>query len=284
MRKVIIPLVLSASVLSANTSVKAVDTYYEMLDFKNSKQKNSAIKVGAGATLKSDNSFYKFIYEHALTQTKKPPLSKNLNVDKLYLKYGYKIDDAWSVNANYLNVLHDNIVITNHAEAVGFGLTYNFNKKFGVNFTQYYIDYRKFNSYQSDIKIEYKTKINGVVLKFSSITKAIHLDDYKDNPFSKNAKEDYITTGLKLHTHYKSYHFGMGAYFGKRVFAIMNDGFKIQHHAMEFKRTYAIGFGKTFFKKFILRTQYIYQEATELPLNNDNVEVRNIRFMATYKF
>jgi len=39
-----------------------------------------------------------------------------------------------------------------------------------------------------------------------------------------------------MHAYYHDYHMGVGAFFGKRVFAVMNDGFKVQHHAMEFKR------------------------------------------------
>ncbi|HIP20415.1 MAG TPA: hypothetical protein EYG70_04760 [Sulfurimonas sp.] len=38
----------------------------------------------------------------------------------------------------------------------------------------------------------------------------------------------------ELHSHYNTWHLGAATYFGKRVFAIMNDGFKLQHHAMEF--------------------------------------------------
>lgn len=284
MKKIVMPLVLLASMSYAGTSIKAIDTYFESLDFKNSKQKNSAIMVGAGATIKSDKSLYKFVYEHALTQTKQPPLKENLNVDKLYLKYGYKIDNNWGVNINYINVMHDNIAPTAHTKVYGLGFTYNFNKKFSTNLTQYYADYRKFETYQSDIKLDYKTKINSVKVKLTSLTKAIHLEDKDRTSYTKRAKEDYITTALKLHAHYKSYHFGIGAFFGKRVFAVMNDGFKLQHHAMEFKRTYAIGVGKTIFKNFILKTQYVYQEAQELPMSNDNVEVRNIRVLATYKF
>jgi hypothetical protein len=63
----------------------------------------------------------------------------------------------------------------------------------------------------------------------------------------------------------------------------MNDGFKIQHHAMEFDRTYAIGAGKTF-SKIIFRTQYIYQRAKELPIENKNVTIRNLRFILNYTF
>jgi hypothetical protein len=76
---------------------------------------------------------------------------------------------------------------------------------------------------------------------------------------------------------------GAGAYFEKRAFAIMNDGFKIQHHAMEFDRTYAVGVGKSF-SNLVLRFQYIYQRATELPIKNKDVSIATSRFICNYKF
>ena len=63
----------------------------------------------------------------------------------------------------------------------------------------------------------------------------------------------------------------------------MQDGFKVQHHAMEFDRTYAIGAGRTF-GDFVLRAQYIYQRAEELPMSNKDVEVSTFRLISNYKF
>lgn len=101
--------------------------------------------------------------------------------------------------------------------------------------------------------------------------------------FTKNADSKYFTTAIQAHAHYKTYHLGATAYFGKRAFAIMQDGFKIQHHAMEFDRTYAIGAGKTI-GNFVVRAQYIYQRATELPMQNENVKVSTFRLITNYKF
>ena len=105
----------------------------------------------------------------------------------------------------------------------------------------------------------------------------------KDNSFSKNANNDYLTAGLKVHSHYKDYHFGMGAYFGKRVFSIMKDGFAIQHHAMEFDKTYMVGIGKDI-SDFVVSLKYVYQEATELPMQNNDVEVNNLIVSLKYNF
>ena len=282
MKTILIPITFT-SLLMANSVNTDVETYYEHLEFKNSIQKNSADIFGIGGTLKLDNSTFKLFYEKAKTDTKKPPLKDDLKVEKLYAKYNYKINDKWSVNLNYLNVVDDNIAPTAHGQAYGIGATFNITKPLSVNFTQFYTNYDKFNVYQSDLNFNYIFKQDNFKIKLTTLTKLIHLDNKDSNSFSKNAKESYLTQGIKLHSHYKSYHFGLGAYFGKRAFAVMQDGFKVQHHAMEFDRTYAIGFGKTF-SNFILRTQYAYHRATELPMKNEHVTIKNLKVIATYKF
>ena len=184
---------------------------------------------------------------------------------------------------NYISILDDNIAITDGGDSYGAGVTYSFNKKTSLNFTQYRTVYQDFNINQSDFNIEYKTNIDDVKIKLNSITKYISIDEKNVNGFTKNAKKDYLTSGLKIHSHYKSYHAGAGIYLGKRAFAIMNDGFKVQHHAMEFDRTYALGVGKNI-SDFVLRFQYVYQRAVELPVQNENVEVKNLRLIINYKF
>jgi len=47
---------------------------------------------------------------------------------------------------------------------------------------------------------------------------------------------------------------------------------------LEFHKTFAMGVGKTI-DDFIVRLQYIYQDATELPMNNEDVRVENVRLI-----
>ena len=265
-----------------NVIHSSVSTYYETKDYTGSKQKTSAHTYGVGADIHYKNAEYKFAYEDGKAITRKPPLSVDLETEKLFLRYAYTFDRL-TMNLNYINILNDNLAITSHGKSYGFGLEYRLLKKFKANFTQYYTDYKDFNVHQSDLKLDYKMKINDVGVKLSSTTKYIKIDDENFNNSTKNAKDDYLTSGVKLGLNYQSYHFGAGAYFGKRTFAIMNEGFKIQHHAMEFDRTYAIGMGKKF-SNFVIRAQYIYQRATELAIQNENVEVDIFRIIANYKF
>ena len=261
----------------------SVSTYYENKTFKNSKQKEDGVVYGVGADIHFGGSEIKLAYEQGDTKTIRPQVSKDLETKKIFFKYAYRFDKHFELNVNYISI-KDNLVETDGGMVGGGGMTYYFNKKASLNFTQYFTDYDNFDTFQSDLRIDYKTKIGKVKVKFTSITKYIYIEDTNStSTLTPNAQKDYTTTGIKIHSHYNSYHLGLGAYFGKRAFAIMDDGFKIQHHAMEFDRTYAIGVGKTI-SDFVVRFQYVYQRAEELPMENKNVEVHNLRFMANYKF
>ncbi|MCD6173120.1 MAG: hypothetical protein J7J96_04915 [Sulfurimonas sp.] len=286
MQKTILLLLTISTALLAELSEtihSSFSTYYESKSFSNSVQKEDATVYGIGADIHLNNSTYKITYEKASTNTKQPPLTKDLHIDKLFLKYGYKLNKDFMININYINIMNDNIALTDEGKSYGVGLTYHANKKLTTNFTQFYSNYEDFSVHQSDLRVDFKTKINDIKMKITSITKYINIDEKNKTTWTKNAKDHYLTTGLKIHSHYKSYHLGAGVFFGKRVFAIMNDGFKIQHHAMEFDRTYAIGIGKSI-NNFVFRTQYIYQRATELPMLNENVKVKVLRLIANYKF
>jgi len=269
--------------LGAQTIHSSIITYVESKDFENSVQKEDGIVYGIGADIHYDNSAYKFAYEYGDTHTKQPPLKEDLKTNKLFLKYNYDLQNNFEFNLNYINILNDNIAITDGGQTYGAGITYHIKKNINTNFTQYYTNYDDFNVYQSNLTFNYKIKINDIKVKLTSVTKYINIDEENFNGFTKNADDSYLTSGLKLHLHYDGYHFGSAVYFGKRVFSIMDDGFKIQHHAMEFDRTYAVGIGKNI-SDFVLRLQYIYSRATELPIENENVKISNVRVLLNYKF
>lgn len=265
----------------------SASSYYENKSFTNSKQKEDGYVYGVGADIHYKSSEFKLSYEAGETNTKQPPLSDNLTIQKAFFRYAYQFDKNFALNVNYIGILEDNIAETDGGITFGGGGTYTFNKKISLNFTEFFTDYEYFDVFQSDLRLNYKTRFDRVKVKFSSITKYISLHENEDlrekTGFMTNAKDSYLTTGLKIHAHYAGYHLGGGAFFGKRAFAIMDDGFKIQHHAMEFDRTYALGAGKDIYD-FVLRVQYVYQRAEELPIKNKDVEVNNIRVIANYKF
>ena len=281
--KTILLILLTTSLFAQMQEVihSSVSTYYETKNYTNSKQKTDASVYAVGADIHYKDTEYKFLYEDATATTKKPPLPEDLETQKIFLRYIHSFDNL-TLNLNYINVLHDNLAITNHGQGYGFGLGYKV-KKLQGNFTQFYTHYDDFNVYQSDLKLDYKMKVNDVKLKLTSITKYIKIDEKNTNSLTKNAKDAYLASGINIGAKYKNYTAGAGAYFGKRTFAIMNEGFKVQHHAMEFDRTYAVGFGVDM-SGLVLRAQYVYQRATELAQLNENVEVDIVRFIINYKF
>ncbi len=263
----------------------SLSAYAESKTYSNSKQKEDGAIYGVGADIHIGDAGFKLTYEEGGANTiRSKKITEDLEMQKVFFKFDYKFDKHFSANLNYISVLSDNIAETDGGYVGGGGITYRFDKKLSLNFTQYFSVYDKFDTFQSDLRVDYKTRFDRVKVKFSSVTKYIYVEDGNlSSDFTKNADKNYLTTAVEAHAHYKSYHLGGAAYFGKRVFAVMNDGFKLQHHAMEFDRTYAIGGGKTF-GDFILRLQYIYQRATELPSSTPGVKVSTLRFITNYKF
>ena len=247
---------------------------YETLDFTNSKKKEDGIRYGVELDHEDKQHHIQFYYENTQTDTTKI-VPKDLEVDKYTLKYQYKLAPKERITLLYSTVDDNLMKETNGGNIYGLGYSQN-----GIGLTQYLSDYPHFDVYQSDLK--YSFKKSGVKTTF--IGKYIHLKDKNSNNFSKKAKSDYFTTGVKLHSHYNGFHLGAGMYIGKRIFGIMKDGFRVQHHAMEFKETYMLGVGHSLGKNMATHLRYVYQKAKEIPLNNDNVKVQNISLDLVYKF
>jgi len=281
---ILLLITLSTYLLAIETVHSSLSAYVESKTYSGSKQKEDGIVYGLGADIHYGNAEYKLTYEEGAVNTIQPPMIEDLETKKLFFKFGYKFDKHFEINLNAISILKDNIAPTDGGSIGGGGFTYIFDKKLSCNITGYFADYSDFDVVQTDLRVDYKTKIDRVKVKFSSITKYIDVQDGNTSvPYASNAESKYLTTAIEVHAHYDKYHLGGAAYFGKRAFAIMQDGFKVQHHAMEFDRTYALGVGRTF-GDFILRAQYIYQRADELPISNKDVEVSTFRLITNYKF
>ncbi|MCI0500180.1 MAG: hypothetical protein L0Y61_00350, partial [Epsilonproteobacteria bacterium] len=95
--------------------------------------------------------------------------------------------------------------------------------------------------------------------------------------------KDYTTSFVNINGNYNGFFGGVGAMFGKRMFAVLDDGNKVQHHAMEQDETYMISIGKNF-KEFDVVAQYNYQNGKELPEKQDDVKTKVTSLMLKYKF
>ena len=247
---------------------------YESLTFNHSKKKRDGNRYGIELDHEDEQQHFQLYYEKTKTHTTKI-VPKNLDVKKYTLKYQYKLQDKERITLSYSGI-DDNIMKeTNNGHIYGLGY-----RKNGLSIMQYLSDYPHFDVYQSDVK--YSLKKQGV--KITLLGKYIHLKDKESNSFSKKAHENYFTAGIKLHTHYHGFHLGAGAYFGKRIFAVMKDGLKVQHHAMEFKESYRLGIGHALGENMSTHLRYGYHKAKEVPMNHDDVTVHNVSLDVIYKF
>ena len=247
---------------------------YETLDFTNSKKKKDGQRYGVEIDHEDTHHHFQLYYEKTKTNTTNI-IPDDLDVNKYTLKYQYKLTPKERLTFSY-GQIEDNIMKeTNGGHIYGVGYSKN-----GMALTQYLSDYPHFDVYQSDLKYSFKKSD----IKTTLIGKYIHLDNKNSNNFSKKAKNDYFTAGVKFHTHYEGYHLGAGAYLGKRMFAVMKEGFKVQHHAMEFKESYMMGVGHSLGENMLAHLRYGYHKAKEVPINNDNVKVENLSFDLLYRF
>jgi hypothetical protein len=247
---------------------------YETLEFDNSKKKEDGQRYGVEIDHEDEHHHFQLYYEKTQTNTTKI-IPKDLDVKKYTVKYQYKLTPKERVTLSYAKI-DDNIMKETDGGNI-YGVGYS---KGGLGATQYLSDYPHFDVYQTDLKYGFKTQ--GV--KTTLIGKYIHLKDKNSNNFSQKAKSDYFTGGIKFHTHHNGFHLGAGAYVGKRIFAVMKEGFKVQHHAMEFKESYMVGVGHALGKDMTAHLRYGYHKAKEVPINNDDVEVQNISLDVVYKF
>jgi len=247
---------------------------YETLDFSNSKKKEDGQRYGVEIDHEEEHHHLQFYYEKTKTNTTNI-VPDDLDVKKYTLKYQYKFSPKERVSLSYAQI-DDNIMKeTNGGQIYGIGYS-----KDGLGITQYLSDYPHFDVYQSDLK--YSFKKSGI--KTTLLGKYIHLKDKNSNNFSRKAKTDYFTGGVKFHTHLNGFHLGAGAFLGTRMFAVMKEGFKVQHHAMEFKESYMIGIGRELGENMETHLRYGYHKAKEVPMDNDNVKVNNLSLDFVYRF
>lgn len=261
----------------------SVHTYVQSMIFDHSVQKKAGRLFGIESDLYYGPGEYRLAYETAQTQTRQPPLTHDLETEKLFLQYGHAVSGTFGLRLHYINILKDNIAPTANGKVHGLGFDYTLTPALRFSGTRFATDYDTFGVCQDDLKIDFRSRIDALALRLTSVTHAIRLQDHRSNSFSKNARSSYLTSGLKLNLHYGKWVGGVSGYLGKRVFAVMNDGFKIQHHAMEFDRTYGAGLGRKV-GGCILRIQYTYQRATEVPMQNRNVEARATVLHLHYRF
>jgi len=238
---------------------------YSAVDYKNSLQKDRGDTYSAGIDHQNGRHHLQLLYVYNHTQTRQPPLPDDLYISKYAGRYEYTFAEGRKLNASYLYV-SDNLAPTDGGNIYGLGYSYK-----AFNFTQYFSDYDDFDVYQSDLRIGMKKRFGKMTLFGAVIGKYIHISD-TDIPFTSHARQDYFPLLLNVHLHTGAFHFNLGGIVGKRAFAVLQNGLVVQHHAMEFQYSVMAGAGYTL-GRYRLHLRYARHEATEIPIQNDGVDI-----------
>ncbi len=250
---------------------------YESLSFTDSKQKDDGRRYGVEMDYQNQAHHVQVYVEHSNTQTK-PTVPKDLLVNKYSVKYQYQLSKGNAVILSYIGI-NDNLMDeVDDGKVVGLGYKYK-----NLHFTQYVSDYKNFNVYQSDVKLSKKMAFEEVTLKGAVVGKYIYLQNRLSNPFTQKTKKEYFTAGLKLHADYEAWHLGAGVYAGERIFAVMNDGMRVQHHAMSFDRSFMFSVGREF-DDVLVQLRYAKHDANEIPIENENVGLQTWAVEVSYRF
>ena len=261
-----------------------VDLQYDYFNFTDSKQKDYGNRGTIHAKIADDKKSLQIAYEKTITETYRPPITSitsNLKVDKIMLRYDQKVFGQGKYNLGFIMV-KDNLVSTDGGKVFYTGYYHRFTPLVALDGSVYYGHYDIMKTYQFDMALKLHKKFGDLDTRVIATVKDIVVDECSDG-FCANAEPNYLTAGLKMKLDYEGYFLHGAGFVGKRAFAVMMEGFALQHHAMEFDRTYMAGIGKRF-DDVELKLKYTYQRATELPLNNSGVTIDAVSLKVKYYY
>lgn len=266
------------SVLYANPQISY---QYGQKEYEKSRFKTDGVEQTFGLSYKYQSGQISGSFLKDEVNLKAHPISSKLEVEKLNLNIRQNFNENLSAKISYIGI-QDNLAPTDNGKIYGFGGTYTINKGFGIILDGYKSDYKAFDVNQYDVGMYKGFKIAEVQAKVTLGAKIINIDGDKYSNYTFKDKE-YQTSFVNLNGNLNGFFGGVGVMFGKRMFAVLDDGNKVQHHAMEQDKTYMFNFGKSF-KSFDVALQYNYQNGKELPENKDDVDTKVTSLMLKYKF
>ena len=282
MKKVLLSTIVLSSLVYANNS--SISYEYGIKDYKNSMTKVDCSFKSLELSHKISNHYINLGFQgdnvdrkHSITNANLP----SLDVEKYSAKYKYLFSKKTKLKASYIKII-DNLAPTDQGKVYGLGASYVIKKGLNTTFDFYKSDYKAFDVNQYDLSISKAFKFDEIKLKATAMAKKIDIDGEKYGSYTF-VEKDYFVTGLKFGANYKGFVGGIGALFGERAFTVLNDGSRVQHHAMEQNKTYMLSLGKKF-KNLDLIAKYSFQNGKELPENRDDVDTEVISLSLTYKF
>ena len=281
MKKILFTGALLTSCLLANSEIS---TSYTYKDYENSKTKTQGKTLDYRLLHNFENSQIAVNYEDSLTKrenevTKAKLIS--LEVEKLSMKYLYNIRNDLSFKTSFMNI-EDNLAPTDNGKIYGLGLIKSIDNFNDIKVDTYLSNYADFNVNQYDLTFVKKFKFNDINFMGQTGVKYIDINGSKYGNYS--LKDNYYTSYFfNLNANYNSFIFGLGFMNGDRLFAVQEDGLKVEHHALEQSKTYMVSLGKKF-KDIDIISKYIYSNSDELPENRNDVKSQFVSLGLTYKF
>lgn len=281
MKIVFLSILCSVSFLLANSEISLLTG---KKDYTNSKTKVDGKTYNINFSHKLETGLLSLGYlrddvdrEHPVTKV----AIDTLHVKKFNGKYQHNFTDKFDAKASYIKIL-DNLAPTDQGKIYGLGVAYKLPKGFGTKLDVYKSDYSDFNVYQYDLTFFKGFQFGETKGKLSIVGKSIHIDGDNYGTYRFEDKS-YFTTGINLGLNYQGYLAGIGSFFGKRMFTVLDDGTKVQHHAMEQDKTYIFTLGKKF-QDFDIIAKYSFQNGKELPENQDDVDTKITSVQLNYRF
>ena len=281
MKKILFTGALLTSCLLANSEIS---TSYTYKDYENSKTKTQGKTLDYRLLHNFENSQIAVNYEDSLTKrenevTKAKLIS--LEVEKLSMKYLYNIRNDLSFKTSFMNI-EDNLAPTDNGKIYGLGLIKSIDNFNDIKVDTYLSNYADFNVNQYDLTFVKKFKFNDI--NFMGQTGVKYIDINGSEYGNYTLKDNYYTSYFfNLNANYNSFIFGLGFMNGDRLFAVQEDGLKVEHHGLEQSKNYMVSLGKKF-KDIDIISKYIYSNSDELPENRNDVKSQFVSLGLTYKF
>ncbi|MEA3383861.1 MAG: hypothetical protein U9Q20_04175 [Campylobacterota bacterium] len=288
MKKLTLSLLCGISLLYSNSDISIVTG---KKDYSNSKTKVDGDTLYVNLSHKYENGKISLGYlkddvkrTHSILNTD----LEDLEVEKYNGLYQHSITKAVDLKVSYIKIV-DNLAPTDDGKVYGLGAGYKLVKGFGAKIDYFRSDYESFNVSQYDLSLYKGFKVDALKGKFTVGTKMIKIDGDTYNPNDPVVKQydfykkKYNPLFVKLGLNYQGYVAGVGAFFGKRMFTVMDDGAKVQHHAMEQDKTYMLSLGKKF-ENFDIIAKYSFQNGNELPEKQKDVDTKVTSITMKYKF
>lgn len=261
-----------------------ISTQYSYKDYDNSKTKINGKTIDYNIKHKIDDFNLEINYEDSSTKRKNFITNQSLeklNVEKLGSKLTYSLNENLRGKISILSI-EDNLAVTDNGKVYSVGLLKKIDKNKHIKSDFYFSDYEDFNVNQYDLNFAKRFDYEEYSLVLNTGVKYIKINGNQYGNYSFQDK-NFQVLDLSLKANYKNNFLTFKTLVGDRLFSVLNDGIKVQHHAMMQESFYTVKIEKKL-KKLDIFASWNYQKGKELPENQDNVKTKTYTLGLNYKF